>query len=487
MKPIRSTFQFLLGALGCLLIFIGDANASTTLLPTGKQCFTDANGPIVSGSLNIFYPSTTTPKPNWQDSGQVTQNSNPIQLDANGCALIYGVGSYRQQLYDGPVVSGNVSGNLVYDALTTDTSAYNSVYWAGLSGGTPNVITITDAGFNSTDGAVINFTALATNTGSSTLNPGSGAILIEKDTTAGPASLAGGEIVQNNAISVIYRAFDNAFHLLNPPIQSASGTTAPRCGMSNLKITNDGTTPNSIVDITAGQTVMVSSGGLNITRGSISTTINTSLGNATTALGGMDGEAPGTSAWIYIFLIDNGASSGAVASLAAGNGLAPVLPSGYIYVCYAGAIRVYSDGTLLRTIQLTNRVQYIIGTNPSLAPNIANGSAGTYSATSPTLTTASITSVVPPTASEITIIATTSQNGNSSPMLLAPNVNWGGTNRGPTGNANNGWPLFLNNSGANSSSTLTMVLEGSTVAWAANGTGAAISAAGWKDGYVNAP
>src|ERR1039458_1660737 len=166
------------------------AKAATTLLPPGMQCFTDATGAIIAGSVNMFYPATTTAKPTWQDSLQVTLNSQPIQLDGNGCATIYGVGSYRQQLYDGPVVGGNTSGNLIYDKLTTDTSAFNSTFWAALSGGAPNVITLVDPGFNGTDGTIINFTALATNTGSTTINPsGFGAINVVKSTTAGPVSL----------------------------------------------------------------------------------------------------------------------------------------------------------------------------------------------------------------------------------------------------------------------------------------------------------
>ena len=40
--------------------------------------------------------------------------------------------------------------------ITTDTSAYNAVFWAGTNGGTPNVVTVVDPGFNGTDGSVIN-------------------------------------------------------------------------------------------------------------------------------------------------------------------------------------------------------------------------------------------------------------------------------------------------------------------------------------------
>src|SRR5262249_22295716 len=160
-------------------------------------------------------PLTTTPKQTWQDAGQTILNTNPITLDANGCAVIYGTGVYRQIVKDS-------LGDTIWDQPTTDTSANNNTFWAGTAGGTPNTITVTDAGFNATDGSIIDFTALFTNTSSSTLNPSSfGATPILKDTTGGPVALTGGEIVQNNPISVIYRASDGAFHILNPVIQSA--------------------------------------------------------------------------------------------------------------------------------------------------------------------------------------------------------------------------------------------------------------------------
>jgi hypothetical protein len=462
------------------LLPIGNTWAGTTILPPAKTCFTDANGAVVSGSINLFYPTTTTVKPSWQDSSQTILNTNPIILDSNGCALIFGVGAYREQLFD-------ANGSLLFDAVTTDTSAENSIYWAGLSGGTPNVITLVDPGFNGTDGTVINFTALASNTGSTTINPsGFGPISVVKSTTVGPVSLTGGEIIQNNQISVVYSASANTFTILNPPIITAAGGTAPRCGISNLKIINDGSTPNSIVDITAAQTVLVSSAGINITRNSVNTTMNISIGTVTSTVNGMDGEAPGVSGWLYIFLIDNGSTTGAVGTLASGNGLAPNLPSGYSFECYAGAIRVDGSGNLLRTIQLGRDAQYIVGTNPATTLIIANGIAGTYSATSPVLASVSVATFVPPIATSIVILAERAWKGSTgADVLIAPNTSWGGTNNGPQGSAGNVWPVwFLANS---TSATATFILESTTIAWASDNTGAAIAVLGWKDGYVNAP
>src|ERR1700722_14115783 len=221
--------RFLAGILSVAMSLAGmPVRAATTLLPNAEQCFQTGTGPLSSGSVNNFFPTTTNPKTTWQNSTQTTLNTNPIQLDANGCAIIYGVGSYRQQVYTGPVVGGVATGNLVFDLVTTDTSAYNSVFWAGLSGGTPNTITITDTGFNSTSGTIIYFSALNTNTGATTLNPsGAGAIPVLRDTTTGPVALTGGEITATNVVGVIYDATLASFHLVDyAPVGGGGGTTA---------------------------------------------------------------------------------------------------------------------------------------------------------------------------------------------------------------------------------------------------------------------
>lgn len=85
-----------------------------TILPTGRTVFLDANAnPLSFGSVAFYIPNTTTPKTTWQDAAGVTANANPVILDGNGSALIYGSGQYTQSVYD-------VSGNLIYTALTQD-------------------------------------------------------------------------------------------------------------------------------------------------------------------------------------------------------------------------------------------------------------------------------------------------------------------------------------------------------------------------------
>ena len=160
-----------------------------TLLPNGEQQFVDGNGvPLAGGTVYMYTPSTTNCKTTWKDAGQTMANTCPIQLDAAGRAIIYGAGVYRQQVWacsTPPTQCDNTDGILQWDQLTTDTSASNSVFWAGNAGGTANVITLTDAGFNGTDGSIIAFIPTITNTGTTTINPsGFGAISVVRDTTS---------------------------------------------------------------------------------------------------------------------------------------------------------------------------------------------------------------------------------------------------------------------------------------------------------------
>ncbi|WP_205191955.1 glycosyl hydrolase family 28-related protein [Burkholderia sp. LMG 13014] len=84
----------------------------TQLVPLGKAQWTDGDGnPLVGGNVYFYVPGTTTPKTTWQDQGATTPNTNPVELDARGEAIVWGTGTYRQMVYD-------VNGNLIYDVVT---------------------------------------------------------------------------------------------------------------------------------------------------------------------------------------------------------------------------------------------------------------------------------------------------------------------------------------------------------------------------------
>jgi hypothetical protein len=82
------------------------------------------NSSLAGGTVGMYVPGTLTPKQTWQDFGETSLNTNPIQLDQNGCALIYGEGEYRQILTDS-------LGNIVWDQVTNGGNNQVSIFTAG--------------------------------------------------------------------------------------------------------------------------------------------------------------------------------------------------------------------------------------------------------------------------------------------------------------------------------------------------------------------
>src|SRR5512147_921821 len=113
-KLTNSIFKILLLAVSLgFHLHAGYAQTSTTaILPNAKTTFLYANGnPLSSGKVYFYSPGTTTAKTTWQDINKTVPNTNPVNLDSAGRALIWGDGSYRQQVYDR-------NNNLQWDQVT---------------------------------------------------------------------------------------------------------------------------------------------------------------------------------------------------------------------------------------------------------------------------------------------------------------------------------------------------------------------------------
>ena len=102
--------------------------ATTSLAPTPKLQFFDANGaPLVGGLLYTYEAGSTTPLTSYTDSTGVSANTNPIVLDSRGEAnLWFGASIYKITLYDSANVLiwtvDNVSSALVLLAAPSGSS-----------------------------------------------------------------------------------------------------------------------------------------------------------------------------------------------------------------------------------------------------------------------------------------------------------------------------------------------------------------------------
>ena len=74
---------------------------SFTALKTIRPFFTNDCGRLLAGGKVYSYePGTLTPKPTYKDAAGLTENTNPIILDASGEADIYINSDYRFQIFD---------------------------------------------------------------------------------------------------------------------------------------------------------------------------------------------------------------------------------------------------------------------------------------------------------------------------------------------------------------------------------------------------
>lgn len=264
----------------------------------------------------------------------------------------------------------------------------------------------------------------------------------------------------------------------NPPTLTAPAVPY-QGGFKNLSIK---VASNTTVTVAADAVILTD--GTNYRNVAPSSTIN--LGTN----GGVDALDTGTIAvntWYFIWVIAQTAVGGTVACLASTSSTSPTMPSGYTYKARIGAVQtINGSATLYGTWQLGRTAQYVVGlAQTSIVPVIANGVAGTFSATSPTLTAVTVAGNgfwVPTTASRIIVAATGSWKGGSlSNFIIAPNTGYGGANRGPQGSAGNSYPLSSGNGGQVNTTTASMLLEATSIAWAADNVGAAMSCVGWED------
>jgi hypothetical protein len=193
----------LVGSLLCIL-----PAYSATILPNGETQFVDGNGaPYASGQVCFYIPATLTPKTTWKNALQTLANTSPcVTLDANGRAIIYGQGQYRQQLFDSV-------GNTIWDQLTQDTPALTPYFSGGTTTGSANTQALSITSAQQPAGLAPGqwYAGIAgfTNTGALTLNISNtagalGPVSVTKLSSAGPVPLVGNEFTANNAFLLFY-------------------------------------------------------------------------------------------------------------------------------------------------------------------------------------------------------------------------------------------------------------------------------------------
>ncbi|WP_321967667.1 glycosyl hydrolase family 28-related protein [Burkholderia cepacia] len=106
------------------------------ILPNGKTQFIDVNGrPLVGGTVTYYKPNTEIKIDTWQDIDMSIVNTNPVELDGRGQALIWGNTVYRQVVKDakGLTIWDDVVAAPVSQADFANGEAANSMKFDGSS------------------------------------------------------------------------------------------------------------------------------------------------------------------------------------------------------------------------------------------------------------------------------------------------------------------------------------------------------------------
>lgn len=369
----------------------------------GKTQFLDGAGvPLAGGTVTFYIPGTTTPKNTYQDSALTTPNANPLTLDSNGGATIWGTGLYRQIVNDS-------LGNQVWDTVASAAVQLADItgpvlYAADTGGANAYVVTRSSPATSLTAGMEVIWKASATNTGASTINVDQ--LGVKSLTNPDGSALAAGVIVAGSIYTCVYDGtkflsagpLPSAFMLglladadaasarttlgaigssvltttgdmiyasaANTPARLGIGNAgqvasvnatatgfsywAPRGHIAGLTLSNDGVSPNTVIDIAAGECADSTNAMVMKLAAEIAKT--TGAWAAGTGNGGLFSGTVAPSTAYHVFVIrkdaDGSIDVGIDTSVSASN-----IPAGYTYFRRIGTMRTDASGNLLRITQ----------------------------------------------------------------------------------------------------------------------------------------
>lgn len=244
-----------------------------------------------------------------------------------------------------------------------------------------------------------------------------------------------------------------------------------------LVVTNNGSTPNTKINVTAQSAIMTNSTyNASVTGVNVSVVVNLSASGGSSGNDLDTGSLSGTT-WYHVYLISNGSTVAGLASLSA---TGPTLPTGYTYYMRVGAMSTNGSASLYRTIQAGAGAQYKVvsaSTTPTL-PVLVNGATG--DPTIPTYTAVQVTGngfAAPPTAQALSVVVQCGATSTTDINVVAPNASYGAWT------STNSPPIAIAD-GNNSSMTATGAfnLESNSIYVAGNcNSENYVYALGWRD------
>jgi hypothetical protein len=449
---------------------------------------------VVSWSKTAASNGTADSNVNWQEG------MAPSAVNDSARAAAASVAMYRDDIAGSLLTTGTstaytLTTNQVFSSLTVLNGQKLKVRFHAANGAAPTLAVdgLTAKPINVTDATAVATGLIAEDSiWDLTYDNTAGAFILSgvpatvQDSTVATASIAASAVTYAKIQNVTdQRLLGNFSGGAAAPIEysvvgpSVSGTAisfpfAPSSLFVNLQIKVTGIATATV----AADQVVMTTGTAYITK-AISVTLTLSSSGAN----GLDTGSRAAATWYYIYAIYN-PTTDTVACLASTSSTAPTMPSGYTFKARIGVIRTAAGGTnLMGTYQFGRRVQYVVGLSSTTMARLVIDTAvsGTYSTTAPTLLSVSVADFVPPTASQITIMVSGNyNNAATSSVLVAPSTDWGGSDNGPLGSNGVVWPVWLN-AGGGGNQTVNLLLESTSIGWAASANGGAIACLGWEE------
>lgn len=199
-------------------------------------------------------------------------------------------------------------------------------------GGTANAITLayTSGPASYVTGEKFAFIATATNSSTTTVNVSSlGAKNVFRQTANGPAACVGGEIITGQIVELEYDG--TQFQIISAVPQAVPTASYLRGYLSGCILSNDGVTPNTKLDVSAG----IAMDSTNVFLINLSATV---INFGVTGAAGLDTGSIASSTWYHIYAIAK--ADGTASAIASTSASTPnPMPSGYIYKRRIGSVR----------------------------------------------------------------------------------------------------------------------------------------------------
>jgi hypothetical protein len=197
---------------------------------------------------------------------------------------------------------------------------------------------------------------------------------------------------------------------------------------------------NTTFTISADEITLENGSGNTVKASSVSVTVN----SASSGANGLDTGSIAASTWYYGYIIEP-TGGGTPAGLMSLSATAPTLPGGYTLKSGAvSAVRTDGSSHFLGFAQKGRDIDYVVGSNLSILPAIASGTAG--SVTTPTWSAASYATAAPISAcSKVKFLLCKGRSTSSAGgAIAAPNASYGNASTNPpplaVGNATSSTP-----------------------------------------------